>query len=148
LEEKAKQLPPHHKWNHHVQLTSNAPASIHCHPYCHCLSTWLNCLPGQLFGIASFAVIWHTICTFPISIPLCPIFPRFICLALGQRLYCPHIPLSDALEGLLLLSRPSLFLDYSNSPYCLAMSYCLVTSIGMDLIVSIVLTLYLPSLGG
>ena|SRR6266851_9684125 len=72
---------------------------------CHCLSMWLNCLPGWCSGIASIVVIWLITCMFPILIPLCPVFAHFICLALGQRLYCPHIPLSDAYEGLSLLSR-------------------------------------------
>jgi len=47
---------------------------------CHCLSMWINCLPGLLYGIAGIAEIWLVTCTFPILIPLCPIFPCSICV--------------------------------------------------------------------
>jgi|SRR6266851_5922323 len=95
----------------------------------------INCLPGLLHGIASIIVIWLVTYTFPISIPLCPIFPHFVCLALGQRLYCPHISLSDTLEGLSLLFRfigtLAYCLSHGDSSYCLASSCCLAIPISV-----------------
>ena len=64
------------------KLEGNKPLTLEL---CHCLSMRLNCLTGLINGIASIAKKLLTTCMFPLSIPLCLVFPYSIHLALGQR---------------------------------------------------------------
>src|SRR5216683_1244968 len=79
------------------------------HFFCHCLSMRLNCLTGLPLGIVGITITSPVTCMFRISVPLCPVFPHSLHLALGQRQSrmsysscCYLMPRSAALEGHLL----------------------------------------------
>jgi len=118
----------------------------------------LNCHTGLVNGIAGITKKWLITYTFPLLTLLYPIFPCSVCLNLGQRRSClclcvPCItPVIIAFNRHLLLSQligtPALLLSYSNS---LLLSHIVLLSHyphWYRLIVSIVYTSYLPSLGG